>query len=470
MKRDKLIFIVFGIAAIVVGLLASSVVDRKYEVTVQKISPMGEIKDLEADNSKWAKNFPLQYESYLKTRDGASKSDQLEQDPALVILWAGYGFSKDYNAPAGHAYAIEDIQNTLRTGAPKTAKDGPMPNTCWTCKSPDVPRVMAEIGPEAFYKGKWASRGHEVTNAIGCADCHDAKTMELTITRPALIEAFDRRGLDINKVSYQEKRTLVCAQCHVEYYFKGKGKYLTFPWDKGLGVEDMEKYYDEAAFKDWTHKLSKAPMLKAQHPGYELWQKGIHGKRGVSCVDCHMPYAAKGGVKFTDHHARSPLENVNNSCQTCHRQSEEELISNVNSLKKTVKDLKVKAEESLVRTHLEAEHAWKNGAKKEDMKEILTLIRHSQWRWDMAVASHGGYFHAPEETLRVLGTSIEKSKNAQILLERLFGKLGVATPIKLADVSSKKKAQKYIGLDIEKLKKEKEEFKKVQVKKWMKKK
>ena len=32
-------------------------------------------------------------------------------------------------------------------------------------------------------------------------------------------------------------RSLVCAQCHVEYYFKGDGKYLTFPWDKGMTVE-----------------------------------------------------------------------------------------------------------------------------------------------------------------------------------------------------------------------------------------
>jgi nitrite reductase (cytochrome c-552) len=469
MKNEKLIFLVCGFLAIVTGLLASSVVDRKYEVKVQKLNPTGEIKELESDNSKWAKNYPLQYESFMKTKDGAPKHDVLKEDPNLVILWAGYGFSKDYNAPAGHAYAIEDIQNTLRTGAPKGPNDGPMPNTCWTCKSPDVPRVMAEIGPEAFYKGKWASLGHEVTNPIGCADCHDAKTMELTITRPALVEAFERRGEDINKVSYQDKRTLVCAQCHVEYYFKGKNKYLTFPWDKGLGTEDMEAYYDEYAFKDWTHKLSKAPMLKAQHPGYEFWKRGIHGKRGVSCVDCHMPYTAKGGVKFTDHHARSPLENINNSCQTCHRQSEDELLRNVADMKKSATDLKNRAEKSLVKAHLEAEHAWKNGAKEEDMKEVLKLIRHSQWRWDMAVASHGGYFHAPEETLRVLGTSIEKSKDARILLERVFRKLNVPTPVKLADVSTKAKAQKYIGLDVEKLKKEKEEFKKMVKEKWLKK-
>ena len=57
--------------------------------------------------------------------------------------------------------------------------------------------------------------------------------MRLRISRPALREAFQRQGKDIEQVSHQEMRSLVCAQCHVEYYFKGKGNYLTFPWDKG---------------------------------------------------------------------------------------------------------------------------------------------------------------------------------------------------------------------------------------------
>ena len=65
------------------------------------------------------------------------------------------------------------------------------------------------------------------------------------------------------------------AQCHVEYYFKKEGNYLTFPWDKGFSADDMEIYYDEYEFTDWTHKLSKAPMLKAQHPDYELFMTGV---------------------------------------------------------------------------------------------------------------------------------------------------------------------------------------------------
>ncbi len=217
----------------------------------------------------------------------------LEVDPRLVVLWAGYGFSKDYKQARGHYYAIKDLWNTLRTGAPIEGKESPMPNTCWTCKSPDVPRLMDKVGIADFYKGTWEAKGHEIVNSIGCADCHDSKTMNLRISRPALIEAFQRQGKNITNVSHQEMRSLVCAQCHVEYYFNKNivegAEYLTHPWDNGMSAEDMEEHFDKIEFVDWTHSISKAPMLKAQHPGYEIYTTGTHASRGVSCADCHMP-------------------------------------------------------------------------------------------------------------------------------------------------------------------------------------
>lgn len=160
----------------------------------------------------------------------------------MVIFWAGYAFSRDYTSPRGHMHAIEDVTRTLRTGNPDIDGDGDIqPATCWTCKSPDVPRMMQAIGVDNFYKSKWSQMGSEIVNPIGCADCHDTETMDLHISRPALVEAFARRGVDITKATHQEMRSLVCAQCHVEYYFKGDGKYLTFPWDKGFTMEDRRR-------------------------------------------------------------------------------------------------------------------------------------------------------------------------------------------------------------------------------------
>ncbi len=455
------VFIVF-----LLGLLASSIIERRSEA-IYAYKPTKEISQMEPRNSIWGENFPREYETYLKTADTSFRSlyngnamiDELESDPKMVLLWAGYPFSKDYNKPRGHYYAIDDIRNTLRTEAPMTEKAGSLPNTCWTCKSPDVPRLMNKTGIADFYKGKWASKGSEIVNFIGCADCHDAKTMDLRISRPALIEAFERQGLDIKKATQQEMRSLVCAQCHVEYYFKGHDKYLTFPWDKGMNVDSIEKYYDNYEFSDWEHKLSRTPMIKAQHPDYEIFKMGIHAQRGLACADCHMPYRSEGGVKFTDHQIQSPLNNIANTCQVCHRESEETLRNNVYERQRKVHQARDKAEELLVRAHIEAKTAWDAGATTTEMKPVLTLIRHAQWRWDFATAGHGNAFHAPLEILRILGTSIDLSQEARILTTRILAAHGMNKAVQYPDITTKAKAQQYIGLDMEKLIKEKQEFK-----------
>ncbi len=443
---------------VLAGLLITSISERRAEmrVAVKQFTPVDEF---ESDSSKWGRQFPRQYDRYLSTKDmdfasregGNVPIDMLERDPRLVVLWAGYGFSKDYNQGRGHYYAIEDIRKTLRTGAPQ-------PMTCYTCKSPQVIKLMKEKGTEGFYKGKWKDGVKDIVHAIGCLDCHDPQTMKLTITRPALKEALDRQKIDWSKLNHQEMRSMVCAQCHVEYYFKGEGKYLTFPWDKGMTVEEMEQYYDEAKFNDWVHGLSKAPMLKAQHPDYEVFKMGIHAQRGVACADCHMPYRREGGEKFTDHHIQSPLNNIANSCQVCHKESEATLRENVFERQDKIRELRLKAEDILVRAHVEAKKAWDANATEEEMKNVLQLIRKAQWRWDFAAAGHGSSFHAPLEIMRVLGHAIDFAQEARLELNGILTRHGVVLPVELPDISTKQKAQEFIGLDMKALLKDKEDF------------
>jgi nitrite reductase (cytochrome c-552) len=481
-----ILFLVTVVVVFMLGLLASSVMERRAEA-VFAYTPQVELSEWEPRNEVWGENYPREFQSYYQTEDTSFRSkyngntmiDMLEVDPRLVVLWAGYGFSKDYSQGRGHYYAVGDLNKSLRTGAPKTKEDGPMPSTCWTCKSPDVPRVMnklmeehgAEEGLAEFYRGKWAKLGAEIVNPIGCADCHDPESMNLRITRPALIEAFQRQGKDITKASHQEMRSLVCAQCHVEYYFdKNKfegSNYLTFPWDNGMTCEDAEEYYDEIEFKDWTHKLSKAPMLKAQHPGYEVYMTGVHADRGVSCADCHMPYKSEGGVKFTDHKIQSPLNNVANSCQVCHREETSKLVANVFERQDRIIENRDKLEELIVRAHVEAKLAWDKGATEAQMKDILMDIRHSQWRWDYAAASHGGSFHSPVETGRIISTGITIAQEGRIKLARLLADLGYNKEVPYPDIATKAKAQEYIGLDVKKMKKEKKEFLSTIVPKWL---
>jgi len=328
-----------------------------------------------------------------------------------------------------------------------------------------VPRMMDKMGTESFYKTKWAALGPEITNVIGCADCHNPENMTLTITRPALKEAFERQGKDLSAVTHQEMRSLVCAQCHAEYYFKGDGKYLTFPWDNGTIVDKIEKYYDDYEFSDWVHTISKAPMIKAQHPDYELFKMGIHSQRGLACADCHMAYVSEGGVKYSSHHLQSPLNSISTTCAVCHRQSEEELRNNVYERQDKILELRYRLEDNLVAAHYEAKAAWDAEATEDAMKPVLKLIRQAQWRWDFVTASHGSSFHAPLEVASILGAGIDKVQQARLELAKIFASLNIDKAI-IPDYSTKELAQKAIGLDMVALEKEKEQFKKIIIPAW----
>ena len=471
-------WLLFGgsmVVVFVLGLCVSALMERRAELASVFNNRKTVIEGIEARNEVFKSDFPREYQTWTETAktdfqsefNGNVAVDVLEQRPEMVILWAGYAFSKDYSTPRGHMHAIEDITATLRTGAPATDADGPQPSTCWTCKSPDVPRMMEAIGVDAFYNNKWGALGGEIVNPIGCADCHEPENMNLHISRPALIEAFERQGKDITEATPQEMRSLVCAQCHVEYYFKGDGKYLTFPWDKGFTVEDMEAYYDEAGFYDYIHKLSRTPILKAQHPDFEIAQMGIHGQRGVSCADCHMPYKSEGGVKFSDHHIQSPLAMIDRTCQTCHRESEETLRNNVYERQRKANEIRNRLEQELAKAHIEAKFAWDKGATEEQRKEVLALIRQAQWRWDFGVASHGGAFHAPQEIQRVLSHGLDRAMQARLAVSKVLAKHGYTDNVPMPDISTKDKAQEYIGLDMDAERAAKDKFLKTTVPAWL---
>lgn len=476
--KGVILWTLFGGTIVVVfllGLLAASVNERRAEIATLFANKRVEITGIESRSSIWGENYPREYESWLKTADttyaskhqGNISQDVLADRPEMVVLWAGYAFSMDYSAPRGHSYAIKDIRNSLRTGSPMTAEEGPQPATCWSCKGPDVPRMMAAVGIEEFYKNKWAAYGHEIVNPIGCADCHNPQNMNVNISRPALAEAYKRQGKDIEKSTIQELRSLACAQCHVEYYFKGDGKYLTLPWDKGMTVETMEEYYDEVGFTDWTHKLSKAPMLKAQHPDFELFQLGPHAQRGLSCADCHMPYKTDGAIKYSDHQLVSPLMNIDRTCQSCHRDSKENLMKYVYEYQDKALEIRNRVEKELAKAHIGAKYAWDNGATDKQMEPVLKFLRSAQWRWDFAVASHGASFHAPVETQRILAHSLDKSYQAQLEIQRVLSSMGVKGDFPMPDISTKEKAQEYIGLNMKELHANKDKFKSEIIPQWV---
>ena len=429
---------------------------------------------LEPRNEKFQQAHPDQYKTWKATSESKEIEDALQGDPNMVIMWAGYGFSKDYNKARGHFYAIDDIRNTLRTGGPTNAKNGPMVMSCWSCKSPDVARFIEQNGEDAYFSGKWAKGGAEGVNAIGCSDCHDTRSdafkngePALKLTRPHVERAMAAINKPFAEQGRLDQQAQVCAQCHVEYYFTGPTKAVKFPWDKGTTVDQMEEYYDEIGFKDWTHAVSKTPMLKAQHPGYETWREGIHGKNNVTCVDCHMPKVTnEDGTVFTDHKVGNPFDRFQDTCANCHTQSKEMLQDVVKTRKQQVTEMKLLAEKQIIAAHFEAKAAWEAGATQAEMDEIQLNIRHAQWRWDYATASHGIHMHAPEVALRVLGTALDRATDARTQLIRLLAKKGITDPIEIPDISTKELAQQALGMDMDKMHKEKAAFLKTLVPKW----
>jgi nitrite reductase (cytochrome c-552) len=202
----------------------------------------------------------------------------------------------------------------------------------------------------------------------------------------------------------------------VEYYFKGPEKRLVYPWAKGIKVEQIMAYYDEVGQKDWVHAESGAPVLKAQHPEFEMWNQGIHARSGVACADCHMPYTRVGGLKISDHHVRSPLLNINHACQTCHRWPESELKGRAETIQERVFGIRNIAMDALVDLIADIKKAKDAGVSDEELAPIRDYQRRAQFYLDFVEAENSTGFHAPQEAERILAESINFSRKGQVSL------------------------------------------------------
>lgn len=380
------------------------------------ITPLVEVAAMEPDSSIWGQNFPNQYSTYLKTETnntrtnygGSEPFSKLEADPRLVRLFAGYGFSKDYNEERGHANALKDVRETLRVNAST-------PGTCYSCKAATNPKLWDEMGMDGYDATPFSELTQHIDDPIGCANCHEAGTMRLIVTNPALENALVAQGLDWTTFTRQEMRTVVCANCHVEYYFAGEGKFLTFPWSGGTTIDAIAQYYTDLDFKDWEHAESGAPMIKMQHPEYEFYTAGsTHYNAGVACADCHMPYTRDGAAKFSTHNVQSPLLNAETACGACHSDVEY-ATSRVKIIQDIVYETMIDAEDAILgAVDAIAAAAGASGVDEDVLAEARWLHREAQLRWDFIAAENSMGFHNPEEALRILADAINLAYQSQL--------------------------------------------------------
>jgi nitrite reductase (cytochrome c-552) len=450
LRRTRLVILAALVAAagaVAATALLVNISERKQEAR-NPFYRVVELDDTIEDPAIWGKNFPLQYDDYQRTVDqvrtkyGGSEAvprtptqadprsvvaqSRIEEDPRLKTMWAGYAFAVDFREERGHAYMLDDQTYTERQHVVK------QPGTCMHCHG-SVYLPYKKLGEGDLIKGfekmnqmPYTEARKLVEHPVTCIDCHDPKTMALRVTRPGFIEGLRElkagKGVpnyDVNTMATrQEMRSYVCGQCHVEYYFKGKEKRLTYPWAKGLNVDDLMAYYEENGHKDWVHAETGAPVLKAQHPEFEMYNQGIHARSGVACADCHMAYKREGAMKISDHHVRSPLLNINRACQTCHKWSEEELKGRVETIQARNQKLRGTAMDALVDLIHDLKARKGAGATDAELAEARGFQRKAQFYLDFVEAENSSGFHAPQEAARILGDSINFSRLGQNALRK----------------------------------------------------
>ncbi len=432
--------------AVVAGLLVN-IFERKQEAK-HPFFQVAELTEDTEDPEVWGRNFPQHYADYkmtadqTRTRYGGSEAlshsptkadprdvvaqSKLQEDPRLKKMWAGYPFSVDFREERGHAYMLIDQKYTERVLNFK------QPGTCLNCHA-SLATVFRQQGNgdrtagfEKINKMSYGEVSKLAKHPVACIDCHDPQTMKLRITRPAFVEGMKAlkasqgvENYDVNtQATPQEMRSFVCGQCHVEYYFKGPEKRLTFPWHKGLKVDNIIEYYNEVGHKDFVHADSGAPVLKAQHPEFEMYNQGVHAKSGVSCADCHMPYKRVGAMKISDHHVQSPMLNVDRACLGCHRYSEKEMKERVDTIQTRFTEMRNVAMDALMQLIDDAAAAKKAGATDAQLKDAWDFQRRAQFFLDFAEAENSTGFHAPQESMRILGQSVEATRKGQLALRK----------------------------------------------------
>ena len=453
-----LLTLVVAAAAAAAAALLTNIFQKKVEQRNPYVRVV-EVGEDDTDPAKWGRNWPLQYDGYQRTAiltktrfggHGGSESmpeEKIARDPWLKRMFLGYAFSIDYRDRRGHAYMLADQEATQRLTKPQTG-------SCLHCHASIMPLYRklgngdAMAGFEGTYKVSYQDLNkqlHESGHAhpVSCVDCHDPNTMSLRVTRPGFVkgirafaesqaptpvfssitlwrEGKRERPYDPNvDATRVEMRSFVCGQCHVEYYCSSKIP-LTFPWGKGLKVQEIEQFWNETKFADgetfydYAHAETGAHILKAQHPEFELWNQGVHARSGVACADCHMPYAREGATKVSDHWVRSPLLNINRACQSCHRFGEDELRGRVDAIQSRNYELMQRGGHAIDDLITGIVAAKKRGADATALAAALEFQRKAQWRLDFIAAENSMGFHAPQEAARVLGEAIDYARQGQV--------------------------------------------------------
>lgn len=415
------------------------------------------IADGEIDPQVWGKAYPSEYELWKKTEEpnpaGKSKYkrgydvdrityDKLAEFPYMALLFNGWGFGVEYNEPRGHAFMLRDQLEV----DPSRVKAG---GVCLTCKTPYAPKLEKEMALN-YYKTPYKEVLAQIpekhrTLGVACIDCHDNKDMSLRISREFTLKvALKDMGVDPDKVSRQDMRSLVCAQCHVTYNIPKdkdmKSVGVFFPWQGSkwgnITIENIiKKIRSDASYGEWKQSVTGFKLAFIRHPEFELFtNNSVHWKAGASCADCHMPYTKVGIYKVSDHRVESPLKNDMKACMQCHTETTDWLRDQVTAIQDRTVSLMIRSgyatatAAKLFEIVHNAQAAGKN-IDKALYDRAKDYYEQAFYRCLFVGAENSVGFHNPSEALRILGDATAFAVKAEALLRQALTKAGVDVPL-----------------------------------------
>lgn len=448
-------FLLLGITVIITGTLLFL-----YGCPPPKTEPVRPVKiaDGDVDPANWGKAYPFEYDFWKKTSEPAERKskykkgfdaerimyDKLSEYPYMALLFNGWGFGTEYNEPRGHAYMVID-QLDIDAGRVKAG------GVCLTCKTPFAPKLEKEMGVDYYkmpYKDVYAKIPAQHNKlGVACIDCHDNRDMSLKISRGFVMgPALKDLNVEPEKLTRQEMRSIVCAQCHVTYNIVKdkdmKSIGVFFPWQGskmgGITVENIiKKLRSDPSYLEWKQSVTGFKLPFIRHPEFELFtNNSVHWKAGAACADCHMPYTKVGAYKVSNHRVTSPMKTDLRACVQCHSESPEWLREQVETIQDRTVSLIIRAgyANATVAKLFEKVHNAQASGKNIDKTlydKAKDYYEEAFYRNIFVGAENSVGFHNPAEALRVLGDSIAFAGKAEGYLREALAKAGIDVPVKV---------------------------------------
>jgi nitrite reductase (cytochrome c-552) len=183
--------VVFGAGTMFVMALYANITARKMEGERTSLR-IAELTETTIDPAEWGKNFPREYDGYIRTTDndkarfkwseGRPPEDdkaasKLAADPRLTTIFNGYAFAIDYRERRGHAFMLLDQRETERV------KQKPQPGACLNCHASNVV-AYREIGMKNGAPGSLADGLDSENGASNCSPDGNRSTIRHTPKRP----------------------------------------------------------------------------------------------------------------------------------------------------------------------------------------------------------------------------------------------------------------------------------------------